>query len=145
MSLSTLILLLHVLSSAATPAGDHAAVRDVIISAMNDFASAPAQFLALVEDDAAWCDPYPSCVHGTANISAFLKSMPPGTSTVLLAESMVTVGSVGGMMTTISFSWPGAAESCLYTADARVMELESPPHSRPGTKHRNHCYPQQGG
>jgi len=117
---STLILLLRVLSSAATPAGDHAAVRDVIISAMNDFASAPAQFLALVEDDAAWCDPYPSCVHGTANISAFLKSMPPGTSTVLLAESMVTVGSVGGMMTTISFSWPGAAESCLYTADQHV-------------------------
>jgi hypothetical protein len=33
---------------------------------------------------------------------------------------MVTVGSVGGMMTTLSFSWPGAANSCLYTADQHV-------------------------
>ena len=112
--------LLAVATAAATPAGDHAAVRDVIISAMNDFASAPAQFLAIVEDDASWCDPYPACVHGSANISAFLTSMPLGTSTILLAEPMVTVGAVGGMMTTISFSWPGAAESCLYTADQHV-------------------------
>ena len=38
----------------------------------------------------------------------------------LLAQPMVTVGPVGGMMTTISFSWPGASEHCLYTADQHV-------------------------
>jgi hypothetical protein len=87
---------------------------------MNDFPSAPAKFLSFLEDDAAWCDPYPDCSHGKANISKFLNSMPKGTDTILLAEPMVTVGPVGGMMTTLSFSWPGAASSCLYTADQHV-------------------------
>lgn len=102
------------------PSDDHAVVRDAIVEAMNDFSSAPAKFLSLLEDDANWCDPYPACQHGKANISKFLHSMPPGTDTILLPEPMVTVGSVGGMMTTLSFSWPGAASSCLYSADQHV-------------------------
>jgi len=113
-----LLALLATASSSRDP--DHAAVRDVVVAAMNNFPDAPAQFLGLLEEDAAWCDPYPSCQHGTKNISTFLNSMPPGTNTVLLAESLVTVGLVGGMMTTVSFSWPGQASSCLYTADQHV-------------------------
>ena len=107
------------LVSASMPA-DHAAVRDTIIAAFNNFSSVPSTMLALLDAEADWCDPYPSCVHGTAAIGKFLSSMPPGTDTILLAEPMVTVGPVGGMMTTFSFSWPGAAESCLYTADQHV-------------------------
>jgi hypothetical protein len=102
------------------PQYDHAAVRDAIVAAMNDFATAPSALLALLEDDAEWCDPFPDCVYGKENISAFLNSMPPGTDTVLLAEPMVTVGSVGGFMSTLSFSWPGKADDCLYTADQHV-------------------------
>lgn len=104
---------------ASMPA-DHAAVRDTIITAFNNFTSVPSSMLALLDTNADWCDPYPSCVHGKAAIDKFLSSMPPGTDTILLAEPMVTVGPVGGMMTTLSFSWPGAAESCLYTADQHV-------------------------
>jgi hypothetical protein len=107
-------------SAEAIPDPNHTAVRDVIIAAMNDFPSAPPKLLALLDDDADWCDPYPSCRHGRANISAFLHSMPMNTHAVLLAEPMVTVGPVGGMMTTLSFSWPGNATSCLYTADQHV-------------------------
>jgi hypothetical protein len=59
-------------------------------------------------------------VHGKPNISSFLNSMPPGTATILLPEALVTVGPVGGMMTTLSFSWPGSSPSCLYTADQHV-------------------------
>ena len=102
------------------PQYDHAAVRDAIVAAMNDFATAPSALLALLEDEAEWCDPFPDCVYGKENISAFLNSMPPGTDTVLLAEPMVTVGSVGGFMSTLSFSWPGKADDCLYTADQHV-------------------------
>jgi hypothetical protein len=102
------------------PQYDHAAVRHAIVAAMNDFATAPSALLALLEDDAEWCDPFPDCVYGKENISAFLNSMPPGTDTVLLAEPMVTVGSVGGFMSTLSFSWPGKADDCLYTADQHV-------------------------
>mmetsp|Transcript_22263 Transcript_22263/g.58149 ORF Transcript_22263/g.58149 Transcript_22263/m.58149 type:complete len:254 (-) Transcript_22263:139-900(-) len=46
--------------------------------------------------------------------------MPEGTDSVLLPESLVTVGSVGGFMSTVSFSWPGAPSDCLYTADHHV-------------------------
>ena len=102
------------------PQYDHAAVRDAIVAAMNDFATAPSALLALLEDDAEWCDPFPDCIYGKENISAFLNSMPPGTDTVLLAEPMATVGSVGGFMSTLSFSWPGKADDCLYTADQHV-------------------------
>ena len=106
---------------AATPDADHAAVRDTIISAMNDFPSAPAKFLALMDDDAAYCSPYPTCQHGRANISTFLQRMPPGTNAIMLAEPMVAVSTVGGFMSTVSFSWPGTSEDCLYTADQHVQ------------------------
>ena len=108
----------------AAAADQHAAVASTIIEAMNDFASAPAQLLGLFDDDAddaAWCDPYPQgCARGKANISSFLHSMPAGTDTAMLAEPLVSVGSVGGMMTTLSFSWPGSHPACLYTADNYV-------------------------
>lgn len=107
-------------AASGSPDKEHAAVRKVIIEAMNDFVTAPAALLSLLEDDADWCDPFPTCVHGKNNISTFLYSMPEGTDTVLLAESMVTVGTVGGMMSTLSFSWPGADASCLYTADQHI-------------------------
>lgn len=113
-------MLLTVLLCTASVAADHTAVRDTIVSAMNDFSTAPAKFLALLDDDAEWCDPYPDCQRGKANITAFLTSMPKGTDTILLAEPMVVQDTVGGMMTTLSFSWPGAAASCLYTADQHV-------------------------
>jgi hypothetical protein len=113
-----LLFLLHMATAASIT--DHESVRDTIVAAMNDFPSAPDKFLALLEDDAAWCDPYPDCYHGKANISKFLNSMPAGTDTILLAEPMVTVDNVGGMMTTVSWSWPGAADSCLYTGDIYV-------------------------
>ena len=112
--------LLSALSATADHAADHAAVRDAIVAAMNDFPTAPAKFLGMLEADSVWCDPFPSCQHGTANISSFLHGMPPGTDTILIPENMVTVGSVGGMMTTLSFSWPGEGSSCLYTADQHV-------------------------
>ena len=120
--LMTLLGLLLALSAvAATPDAGHAVVRDTIVAGMNDFSTASDRFLALLEDDtSAWCDPYPACLRGKANISSFLKSMPPSTDTILIAEPMVTQASVGGMMTTLSFSWPGAESSCLYTADAYV-------------------------
>ena len=35
----------------------------------------------------------------------------------MLAEPLVTVGSVGGMMSTVTFALPGDDASCLYTAD----------------------------
>ena len=105
-------------------ADQHAVVASTIIEAMNNFASAPAQLLGLFQDnteDATWCDPYPlGCVRGKANISSFLRSMPVGTDAIMLAEPFVSVGSVGGMMTTLSFSWPGAHPACLYTADNYV-------------------------
>ena len=116
-----LALALALSAVAATPDAGHAAVRDTIVAGMNDFSTAADRFVALLEDDnSAWCDPYPSCLRGKANISSFLKSMPPSTDTIMIAEPMVTQASVGGMMTTLSFSWPGAASSCLYTADAYV-------------------------
>ena len=83
-------------------------------------AAAPAKFLPLLEDGANWCDPYPSCHHGKANISAFLDGMPVGTDAALLAGPMVTVGSVGGFMSTVSFALPGTDPSCLYTADQHI-------------------------
>jgi len=84
---------------------DHAIVRDTIVAAFNNFTSVPSKLGALLEEEADWCDPYPShCVHGKAAINKFLNSMPAGTDTILLAAPMVTVGSVGGMMTTLSFS-----------------------------------------
>lgn len=99
----------------------HMAVRNTIIEAMNGpFAAAPAKFLPLLEDGANWCDPYPSCHHGKANISAFLDGMPVGTDAALLAGPMVTVGSVGGFMSTVSFALPGTDPSCLYTADQHI-------------------------
>jgi hypothetical protein len=106
---------------AVTPNADHAAVRDTIVAGMNGFPADADRLVALLEDDrSAWCDPYPSCTRGKANISTFLHSMPQGTDAVIIAEPMVTQSSVGGMMTTLSFSWPGPASSCLYTADAYV-------------------------
>ena len=77
---------------------DHAAVRDVIIDAMNGdyLSSAPSKYLALFPDDdaaaATWCDPYPACYNGKQNISTFLNSMPKGTDSALLPDPLVTVG-----------------------------------------------------
>ena len=110
-----------ILIAVVQAADPHAAVRDAIVAAMNHFDTAPAKLLALLDANATWCDPYPdNCIHGKANISSFLHSMPPSTNTVLLAEPLVSVGPVGGMMTTLSFSWPGSADSCLYTSDQHV-------------------------
>ena len=72
------------LSSGAVPAADpHVAVRDAILAAYADLATAPARLLALLSDGAAWCDPYPTgCHHGKADIAAFLlRSMPKGAPT----------------------------------------------------------------
>ena len=112
-------LMLPPLQLAVGPA-DHAAVRDTMLAAFNNFSSVPSKMAALLAPEADWCDPYPSCVHGKLAIHKFLTSMPPGTDTILLAEPMVTVGPVGGMMATLSFSWPGDSDSCLYTADQHV-------------------------
>ena len=38
-----------------------------------------------------------------ADISAFLHAMPSGTDSGLLAEALVSVGSVGGMMAMLSY------------------------------------------
>lgn len=116
---------LHRTSAAAVTDADHQAIRDTIVEAMNgDFSSAPAKYLALFEDDAvahnAWCDPYPACYRGLKNISIFLQSVPENTYVALLPEAMVSVGTVGGMMTTVSFSFNGERPSCLYTADTHV-------------------------
>ena len=103
---------------------EHTKTRDAIVAAMNGkLSEAVPQFLALLDehdDDARWCDPFPSCHYGMKNISVFLRSLPPSTDVALLAEPMVTVGTVGGMMTTLSFSFPGSDASCLYTADQHV-------------------------
>ena len=104
---------------------DHAAVRDIFVDAMNGdyLSSAPTKYLSLFPDGdnaVSWCDPYPACYHGKPNISTFLRAMPKGTDAALLPDPLVTVGSVGGMMTVLSFSFPGESDSCLYTADAHV-------------------------
>lgn len=85
---------------------DHAAVRDIIVDAMNgDYLSShpPSTSLSPDGDNAvSWCDPYPTCYHGKPNISTFLHAMPKGTDTALLPDPLVTVGSVGGMTTVYS-------------------------------------------
>lgn len=104
--------------------GPHDTIAADIIDAMNHYDRAPDRLLRLFGEaggEPEWCDPYPdSCHRGVSNISAFLQRMPAGTGSILLAEPMVDVGDVGGMMTTTSFSWPGNDPYCLYTADRYV-------------------------
>ena len=37
------------------------------------------KFLALLEEDSDWCDPYPTCYHGKANVAKFFATVPQGT------------------------------------------------------------------
>jgi hypothetical protein len=102
----------HAATAAPPSVAGHTAIADAVVAAMNGPLSAGVpQLLALLDEKAAWCDPFPSCHHGKTNITSFLRSLPAST---------VAVGSVGGMMVTLSFSFPGSDASCLYTADQHL-------------------------
>jgi hypothetical protein len=55
-------------------------------------------WISLLEEDSEWCDPYPTCYRGKANVSHFFGTVPQPTEVAMLSDQMVTVGSVGGMM-----------------------------------------------
>lgn len=97
----------------------HNAVRDLVQMVMNNF-SRKDELLSLFDEDSQWCDPYPLCYQGVANISQHLHSYPDDTESLLLADPMVINGAVAGFMSTLSFSFPGDDDSCLYNDDQHV-------------------------
>lgn len=86
---------------------------------MNDL-SCVEELLPLFDDDSQWCDPYPLCYQGFAQISKQIRSLPIGTQSLMLSEPMVANGAVAGFLSTLSFSFPGEAPGCLYTDDQHV-------------------------
>lgn len=100
----------------------HSAVRDLLVTVMNNF-SRVDDLLPMFDNSSEWCDPYPTCYQGLAgdkSIPAFLHSLPSGTQAMLLPETMVINGPVAGLLCTVSFVFPGDSPSCLYTAEQHV-------------------------